>query len=69
MRIKARISQSRRDFTADYECESCGAVTRGTGYDDTYFHAVVIPAMVCAACGATAAGPSSEPIVPDWVVL
>lgn len=38
MKIKARINQHRRDFTADYECEFCGHVQRGRGYDDAYFH-------------------------------
>lgn len=69
MRIKTRISQSRRDFTADYECESCGHIVRGYGYDDANFHDYVIPAMVCSKCGATATGPSSSPIVPAGVVL
>lgn len=50
MRIKAKISQSWRDFTADYECEFCGHVWRGTGYDDMYFHREVVPAMVCSKC-------------------
>lgn len=69
MKIKARISQYRRDFTADYECESCGNVERGSGYDDAYFHQNVIPAMICSSCGATSTGPTSEPIVPAGVVL
>ena len=69
MRIKNRISQHRRDFVADYECEACGNVVRGTGYDDSYFHSEVIPAMVCTKCGATSSGPSSSPIVPEGVVL
>ena len=69
MRIKTRISQYRRDFTADYECESCGHVQRGYGYDDANFHTYVIPAMKCIGCGATATGPSSHPIIPAGVVL
>lgn len=54
MRIKKMISQHRRDFTALYECEHCGAVEKGSGYDDAFFHDSVIPAMKCKACGKTA---------------
>ena len=38
MRIKQKIRQHRRDFTAIYECESCGATHEEGGYDDAYFH-------------------------------
>jgi len=69
MRIKTRISQHRRDFTADYECESCGHVQRGYGYDDQFFHAEVIPDMACESCGAKGSGQTSWPIVPAGVVL
>lgn len=51
MRIKEIIQQSRRDFTAIYECEHCEDTYEGTGYDDTYFHAHVIPAKECKKCG------------------
>ena len=51
MRIKKMIGQSRRDFTAVYECESCGATEQSYGYDDRNFHDNVIPAMKCKACG------------------
>ena len=54
MKIKTIISQSRRDFTAIYECEHCGYSHEGTGYDDTNFHQNVIPKMKCAKCGKTA---------------
>ena len=43
MHVKKIISQHRRDFTADYECEHCGHVTRDRGYDDAYFHKEVVP--------------------------
>lgn len=69
MKIKTKISQYRRDFTADYECESCGNVQRGSGYDDQHFHATVIPAMACKACGETGTAQSSSPSVPEGVVL
>lgn len=54
MRIKEIISQTRRDFTATYECESCGHEVEGRGYDDTNFHENVIPDMACPVCGKTA---------------
>jgi len=60
MRIKLIKSQFRRDFTAIYECEHCGALTEGYGYDDANFHQNVIPAMRCKECGKTA-GNSYEP--------
>lgn len=54
MRIKDIIHQSRRDFTAIYECEHCSHQTKGGGYDDRYFHEKVIPAMACTQCGKVA---------------
>lgn len=51
MKIKTIIEQHRRDFTADYECEHCGNIERGSGYDDSNFHTNVIPQMECSACG------------------
>ena len=38
MRIKAIISQHRRDFRAVYKCEHCGNTHEGSGYDDRNFH-------------------------------
>ena len=55
MKIKEITSQHRRDFYAIYECEHCGHEAKGGGYDDTNFHANVIPAMVCSKCGKKAA--------------
>ena len=54
MRIQKITSRNRRDFTAIYECEHCGATITGSGYDDDYFHRNVIPAMKCEQCGKTA---------------
>ena len=56
MKIKKIISQSRRDFIARYECEHCGHEYEGSGYDDSYFHAKVIPDMKCTKCGKKANG-------------
>jgi len=50
MKIKKIISQSRRDFTAIYECEHCGFEKEAGGYDDSYFHKEVIPDMICEKC-------------------
>lgn len=70
MRIKTKISQSRRDFTADMECEACGNIDRLTsGYDDAYYHQNVIPAMKCRACGAASNSQTSSASVPAWVNL
>jgi len=47
--------QIRIDFWADYECEHCGHIEENRpGYDDSYFHRTVIPAMECPKCGKTA---------------
>jgi transcription elongation factor Elf1 len=54
MKIKTITSQHRRDFYAAYECEHCGHVENGSGYDDANFHQNVIPAMVCKSCGKVA---------------
>lgn len=51
MRIKKIKSRCRRDFTAIFECESCGNEREIDGYDDDYFHKNVIPDMVCDSCG------------------
>lgn len=51
MKIKRVLSQHRRDFTAIYECEGCGATIEGRGYDDRNFHDNVIPKMKCESCG------------------
>ena len=51
MKIKSITSQTRRDFRAEYECEHCGAVETGYGYDDDNFHRNVIPEMECKSCG------------------
>lgn len=51
MKIKTILNQHRRDFTAIYECESCGHEQKGPGYDDGYFHRIVIPTMKCEKCG------------------
>lgn len=54
MRIKSILSQSRRDFVAIYICEHCKYEEKSSGYDDTYFHDLVIPDMACPKCQKTA---------------
>lgn len=54
MKIKKILSQSRRDFRAEYECEHCGETEERSGYDDTNFHHNVIPNMTCNGCGRVA---------------
>lgn len=51
MKIKEMLSQHRRDFTAIYECENCGATEESRGYDDRNFHDRIIPKMQCKSCG------------------
>jgi len=52
MKILRIKSEYRNDFTADIECEHCGAVAHlGSGYHDNFYHTKVIPAMYCAKCG------------------
>ncbi|GAB3013613.1 hypothetical protein GCM10027051_16110 [Niabella terrae] len=50
MKIQKFLSQTRRDFTAVYECEYCGHTHTGPGYDDRHFHDTVIPDMICEKC-------------------
>ena len=56
MKIDKLLSQNRRDFTAIYVCEHCGATKTQSGYDDDRFHAKIIPAMLCETCGKAAPG-------------
>lgn len=51
MKIKKIKNRIRRDFTAIYECEHCSYTYEGYGYDDSHFHANVIPNMECKKCG------------------
>lgn len=71
MKIQTIHSQHRRDFTATYVCEHCGATRKGSGYDDTYYHEHVIPAMKCTACGRTAAADyrALAPKYPDGAII
>lgn len=58
MKIKKITYQNRRDFLAEYECESCGYIVGeneakklyGWGYDDRNYHDNVIPKFICPKC-------------------
>lgn len=65
MKINKIISQSRRDFTALYECETCNHTQEGYGYDDRNFHDNVIPQMKCNKCGNTSKG-DYRPLQPKY---
>ena len=52
MKILKITAQHRRDFHAVLICEGCKHkqdLTRG--YDDKYYHEVVLPSIVCLNCG------------------
>jgi hypothetical protein len=62
MFIQEIVSQHRSDFVAIMECEHCNATHRLTsGYDDDFYHARVIPAMVCKSCKKNRSGAVIEP--------
>lgn len=65
MKIKEILNQHRRDFQAIYECEHCGFTKKSSGYDDDYFHQVVMPSMKCDDCGKTA-GDDYQPRTPKY---
>jgi ribosomal protein L37AE/L43A len=65
MHIKKITSQHRRDFNAIYVCEHCDEEREGTGYDDNYFHEVVIPNMTCQQCGKDASE-AYRPLAPKY---
>lgn len=54
MQIKTILYQHRRDFTAELECQGCGYLQQHKGYDDAFYHAKVIPTVVCKSCGKSA---------------
>jgi rubrerythrin len=74
MKLIKISNRSRRDFTGEYECESCGHKHTGYGYDDRYFHHDVIPNMKCPRCGQSTVSLGLEPMphatkYPDWMVI
>ena len=70
MKLQKILSQHRRDFTAIYECQACGATKKGSGYDDANFYDNVIPSMACDACGERGgAAEAITPTVPPWQTI
>lgn len=70
MKLTRRYDQHRRDFKGDFECEHCGHIEEGvTCYDDSHFHAHVIPGKVCKECGLTGGSPTTKPLQPDSKVM
>lgn len=51
MHIDSILNQDRRDFTAVFICEHCGFKEERNGYDDSFYHNVVIPNIPCPQCG------------------
>lgn len=69
MKIIKILSQSRRDFTAELECESCNnKQTLDSGYDDEYYHNNVLPNMKCKVCDKSTitANKPIEPLQPKY---
>ena len=57
MKILEITKQHRFDFHADLICEHCEYVQKiTTGYDDIYYHSMVIPAITCKNCGKIRSG-------------
>lgn len=52
MKIKEVTWQNRNDFYAILECEHCDNNTQPlkTGYNDSYYHAKVLPSIACVKC-------------------
>lgn len=66
MKINKIISQHRRDFVAELECESCGTCeTLTNGYDDDNYHRNVIPKMKCKSCGEVSPD-EYRPLTTQW---
>lgn len=69
MHLKAKMHQSRQDFSAIYVCVDCGHEEKGDGYDDAHVHQYVIPNMACKECGKTGGGPTTNPTIPAHVEI
>ncbi len=54
MRIAKVIARHNKQMNLRFECEYCGYVFIGTGYDCEYFHESVVPELACDSCGKTA---------------
>jgi hypothetical protein len=62
MHIQSIVSQMGNDFTAILACEHCTSTQKlSSGYDDSYYHNNVLPAITCVACGKNRAGDLPDP--------
>jgi hypothetical protein len=50
MKLIRILSQNRRDFVGEYQCENCNVIAKISGYDDRHFHNYVMPQRQCAQC-------------------
>jgi len=48
------------DYKSEWECEQCGYVYEGWGYEDNNFDNNVIPNAICPKCGKSASGEKAE---------
>lgn len=54
MRLTKVTERYGNDFWGEIECEFCQHKAKlDSGYEDAYYHAEVIPSMVCRSCGKT----------------
>lgn len=51
MVIKEVTRQHRLDFFAKFQCEHCGSISTGQGYNDGYYMNSVLPFCKCPSCG------------------
>lgn len=65
MRIKKILTQHRRDLTCLFICEHCGHTHESRGYDDRYFHTVVVPDLQCTECKRVAPA-DFQPLTPKY---
>ena len=75
MKITSIISQHRRDFRANMECEFCQTkFFLDNGYDDANYYNNVIPNQKCKSCGESTNSKGGEadsitPRIPAGVVI
>ena len=53
MKIKEIIKQEGDEFNAIFECEFCGDLFEGYGYDEPDFYSYILPGTKCIECGRT----------------
>jgi hypothetical protein len=57
MKIQRITWQHRSDFNAIMQCEHCnGTQELKSGYDDSFYHSRVIPAITCISCAKNRSG-------------